>query len=126
MILDSNLTFIRGTDSPVMTTAAIPLGQSDPEGNTKGIGAYVNLLLHVTAAEDIPSLGITVQTADVEAGPWDTVMSYPARTGIIAGDELVNDRLPWTTRNWMRLVFTAAAHVNAHLALDTDKQFPVV
>lgn len=126
MILDANLTFVRATDSPVTTTRAIPLGQSDLEGNSKGLGAYQNLMLNVTTGENIASLGVTLETSDTETGTYEPVVTYPTQTGLSAGKTVVCERLPWNVRNWIRLTFTVAAKVNAHLTVDADKKFPLV
>ena len=126
MILDSNLTFTRAGDTPITTTKAIPIGQAGHAGNSKGLGAYIQMILNVSAAEDIPSMGVTLETSDVEAGPFTVVNTFPTKTGIKAGDTIVKERMSWAVRNWVRLVYTAAARVNAHLAIDADKKFPGV
>ena len=117
---------MRGTDTAATTTKAIPIGQGDLAGNTKGIGAYTELFLHVSAPAPIASLGVTLETSDTETGTYETAITYPTKTTIKAGDTIVKARLPRNVRNWVRLKFTAAAAVNAHLAIDTDKRFPEV
>lgn len=126
MILDSNLTFCRATDAPTTVTTAIPLGQADLEGNSKGMVPYNGLVLHVSAGEDIAAMTVTLETSDTESGAYETVRAYPEKMGIKAGQMIVNDKLPWECRNWVRLAFSVANKVNAHLALDTDKKYPVV
>ena len=126
MILDDNLTFAKASDAAVETTRAVSIGQSDLEGNTKGLNAYHNLILNVSATEPTASLGVTVETADTEGGTYEAVQSYPAKTNLKAGDTVVNERLPFGVRNWVRLKYTASAKTNAHLSVDTDKKFPMV
>lgn len=126
MIIDNNLTFVRGTDTPATTIKAIPLGQADLEGNSKGLGAYQSLMLNVTASEDIASLSVTLETSDTETGTYESVVTYPAKTALKAGNTVVCERLPWSVRNWVRLKLSAAAKVNAYLSVDADKKFPMV
>lgn len=126
MILDDNLTFCRATDAAAATTPAIPLGQADLKGNSKGLTPYNNLMLHVTAGETIAAMTVTLETADTKDGSYETVMVYPAKSGLKAGDSIVKERLPWGCRNWLRLKFSAAQKLNAHLVLDVDKKYPMV
>ena len=126
MILDDNLTFTKGTDNAVAVTKAISIGQADLEGDTKGLNSYAGLILNVSAAAPAASLGVTLETSDTENGTFETVTVYPAKSNLKAGDTVVNERLPFGVRNWVRLNFGTAVKVNAHLLQDTDKKYPMV
>ena len=126
MILDDNLTFCKATDTAAATTPAIPLGQGDLAGNSKGLTPYNNLILHVSAGEAITAMTVTLETADTKGGTFEPVQVYPAKANLKPGDAIVNERLPWGCRNWLRLKFSEAKKVNAHLALDTEKKYPMV
>lgn len=126
MIIDANLSFIRGKDAAVTITPAIAIGQADLKGNSKGIVPYQGLILAVSAAEPAASLGVTLETSDTKDGAYETVQVYQTKTGVKQGQMIVNERLPQSCRNWVRLKFSAAVKVNAHLVLDSDKRYPMV
>lgn len=127
MILDNNLTFLTADDAAVTESPAIALGQGDLEGNNKGLTAYNNLVLHVTAAEAISgAVTVTLETSDKKDSGFTALMTYPAVTNAKAGDTLVKEKLPWGCLNWLRIKLSAAKKVNAHLALDVDKKYPMV
>ena len=121
MILDKNLTFLKGTDAPTATTKALPLGQKDLVGDTTGMGPYSDLFLLVTAAADIPALTVTLEHGDAEAGPFTTLASYPEASGLKPGDEAVKAPVPFTAKNWVRLKLSVAAAVNAFMTIGADK-----
>ena len=127
MILDNNLTFLTADDAAVTESPAVALGQGDLEGNNKGLTAYNNLVLHVTAAEAISgAITVTLETSDKKDSGFTALMTYPAVTNAKAGDTLVKEKLPWSCLNWLRIKLSAAKKVNAHLALDVDKKYPMV
>ena len=127
MILDNNLTFLTADDAAVTESPAIALGQGDLEGNNKGLTAYNNLVLHVTAAEAISgAVTVTLETSDKKDSGFAALITYPAVTNAKAGDTLVKEKLPWGCLNWLRIKLSAAKKVNAHLALDVDKKYPMV
>ena len=127
MILDNNLTFLTAKDAAVTESPAIALGQGDLEGNNKGLTAYNNLVLHVTAAEAISgAITVTLETSDKKDSGFTALMTYPVVTNAKAGDTLVKEKLPWGCLNWLRIKLSAAKKVNAHLALDVDKKYPMV
>ena len=126
MILDRNLTFSDSKDAAATTTRAIPLGQGDLSGKTQGLTAYKSLIVHISALEAAASVTVTLETADYKAGPYEVVHVWPAVAGVKPGTLLVNDPMPWTVRNWVRLKLSSAMKINAHLAEDTNKPFPVI
>ena len=126
MVLDKNLTFLTVDDTPVTTTKAIPLGQKDVPGDTKGMGPYGGLYLYVSAAEDIASQTVTLQTCDTETGTYEDVIAFPAKTGVKAGDAIVRAPLPFEVRNYVRLAFSNTAKMYAGLVADVKKGFPMV
>lgn len=127
MILDNNLTFLTADDAAVTESPAVALGQGDLEGKNKGLTAYNNLVLHVTAAEAISgAVTVTLETSDKKDSGFTALMTYPAVTNAKAGDTLVKEKLPWGCLNWLRIKLSAAKKVNAHLALDVDKKYPMV
>ena len=121
MILDKNLTFVRGKDTPVTTTKAIPLGQKDLTGDTSGMGPYSDFFLQVQAAAAIPSLTVTLEHSDTEAGTYATVVAYPAKANLKAGDIAVKAPVPFAVKNWVRLKFSVAAAVDAFMVCGVDK-----
>lgn len=126
MILDRNLTLADSKDAAATTTRAIPLGQGDLSGNTQGLTAYKSLIVHVSALEAAASVTVTLETSDYEAGPYEVVHVWPAVANVKPGTLLVNDPMPWTARNWVRIKLSSAMKINAHLAEDTNKPFPVI
>jgi len=127
MIIDDNLAFFRATDTAKTESPAIPLGQADLEGNSRGIVPYQSLILHVVAGEDIGAgFTVTLSTSDTEDGTFDTVRVYDQLyQDVKAGMDIVNVALPWECRNWVKLTLSEAKKVNAQLVMDTAKVYPM-
>lgn len=127
MILDNNLTFLTEKDSAVTESPAVALGQGDLEGKNKGLTPYNNLVLHVTAAETISApITVMLETSDKKDSGFTALMTYPAVASAKPGDVLVKEKLPWGCLNWLRIKLSVAKKVNAYLALDVDKKYPMV
>ena len=121
MILDKYLTFLTGTDTPVTTTKAIPLGQKDLTGDTSGMGPYSNFFLQVNAAADAAALTVTMEHSDEEMGTYTTLQAFPAKSNLKAGDVVVKAPVPFGVKNWVRLKLSVATPVNAFLTYGVDK-----
>jgi hypothetical protein len=126
MILDKNLTFMQAGDAAAATTKAIPLGAADMTGDTTGMGPYSGLFLHVAAVAATTygtPLVVTLQTCDTEAGTFEDVQSYGGVSATTAGQPIVKAPVPFDVKNWVRLKFSEAVTVNAHLAADVRKPY---
>ena len=121
MILDKQLILIKGTDAPAATSRAVALGQADLTGDTTGMGPYSDFFLQVNAAADAASLTVTLEHGDAAAGPFETLATYPEKTGVKAGDVVVKAPVPFTAKNWVRVKLSEAVAVNAFLVMGVDK-----
>lgn len=125
MIIDDNLVFFDGRIG-AFESEPVAIGQADLEGNNRGLTAYNNLVLHVTAAEPISgAITVTLETSNKHNSGFTALMTYPAVTDAKAGQVLVKEKLPWGCLNWLRIKLSVAKKVNAHLALDVDKKYPM-
>ena len=122
MILDQNLIFVKGTDTPATTTKALPLGQNDLAGDTSGLGPYSNFFLQVTAKADIPAgLTVAVEHADTETGTYAELIAFPAAPALKNGQVAIKSPLPFKVKNWVRLRFSSAVALYAFLTYGVDK-----
>ena len=121
MIMDKHLIFVSGKDTPKTETRALPLAGADLTGTTDGMGPYSDFFLTVLAAAEIASLTVTLEHADVESGPFTTVVTYPEATNLKAGDLAVKAPVPFSVKNWLRLKLSSAAAVNAFMTAGVDK-----
>lgn len=122
MILEQNLIFVKGTDTPAAVTKAIPLGQNDLAGDTSGLGPYGNFFLQVMAKADIPAgLIVAVEHADTETGTYGELIAFPAAPALTAGQVVIKSPLPFKVKNWVRLRLSSAVALYAFLTYGVDK-----
>lgn len=121
MILDKHLIFVNGKDPAAAETRAVCLAQADLTGTTDGMGPYDGLFLVVTAADTIANLTVTLEHGDAKTGPFTALATYPAKTGLKAGNVVVKAPIPFSAKNWLRVKLSSAAKVNAFLATGVDK-----
>ena len=122
MILDKNQTFIRGKDTPVIVTKAIPLGQLDLTGDTSGLGPYCNFFLQVNASADIPAgLIVKMEHCDTETGTYADLIEFPAAPALTEGQVAIKSPIPFKVKNWVRLRFSSAVALYAFLLYGVDK-----
>ena len=127
MYSDKNLEFvIASRDAAATTTKALPMGQGDLTGDTSGMGPYSGLFIYITAAEALATaFAITMQHSDAQAGPYTTLIAFPALTGATpAGTVLVKHPVPFQVKNWVRFTLTAAKKLNIIITSDVDKAYP--
>jgi hypothetical protein len=129
MYSDKFLEFsIASRDAAATTTKALPMGQRDLAltPDTAGMGPYGGLFIFASAGEDLATgFVITMQHADLEAGPFTTLITFPATTAAkAAGEVLVKHPVPFNVKNWVRFTLSTAKKVNILMTLDVEKPYP--
>lgn len=125
MILNDNDLFQRAEDTPATTSRVVYLADMPGLASSKGIGSYKGNEIFAVARGAIAGGTITLQTADLDSGPWENVTTYavPA-AGVAAGDTVFSGILPKNVRACVRLSFSAAMPVVAGICETGNNPYP--